>query len=389
MCATTFHYDALVGTEYLYLHWPFCPYKCTFCPFVAFAGVDHYMAQYHAALCEEIKAFKEHNNAKSTIKTIFIGGGTPSTYPDQLLLDMSGTIREVFNLADDLEFSIEVNPGTVRLEQFAIWKEAGINRLSIGVQSLNDKALHKLNRHQSASDVYFLLEQASKQFDNISVDIIIGLPGVSRSDWVEMIERLVNWPIKHVSMYFLTIHENTMLYRGVMDGKVQLPLDDDVVDLYYWTTERLKLAGFEQYEVSNFARAGFASKHNQAYWDRVPYRGFGVGACSFDGTRRYQNDKNLLKYLKNMNEGCAATTFCEQLDFKQAWLEQLMLGMRRSKGIVISDLLKFLTAQQVTHFNEQLEQLVQAQFLRVEHGCLYLTPKGLSVENEIVVKLSF
>jgi len=389
MCATTFHYDSCVSTEYLYIHWPFCPYKCTFCPFVAFAGVDHYMLQYHEALCRELQFFKEHNNTKSAIKTIFIGGGTPSTYPDKLLLDMSATIRDVFTLAPDLEFSIEVNPGTVRLEQFAIWKEAGINRLSIGVQSLNDKALHKLNRHQSASDVYFLLEQASKQFDNISVDIIIGLPGVSKSDWSQMIDKLVDWPIKHVSMYFLTIHENTMLYRGVIEGKVQLPLDDDVVDLYYWTVDRLKKAGFEQYEVSNFAKSGFASKHNQAYWDRVPYRGFGVGACSFDGSKRYQNDKNLLKYLKNTSDSCEATVFCEQLDFKQAWLEQLMLGMRRSRGIVIDDLLKFLNKQQVAHFNHQLDLLVQAQFLRVADGCLYLTPKGLSVENEIVVKLSF
>lgn len=388
MCSNTFKYDSLVNTEYLYIHWPFCPYKCTFCPFVAFAGVDQYMLEYHQALCQEIIFFKQHNNTKSTIKTIFIGGGTPSTYPDKLLLDMSGTIRDVFTLDPELEFSIEVNPGTVRVEQFAIWKEAGINRLSIGVQSLNDKALHKLNRHQSANDVYFLLDKASVHFDNISVDIIIGLPNVSKDDWYGMIEKLVTWPIKHVSMYFLTLHENTMLYRGVIEGKVQLPLDDEVVDLYYWTVNRFAQAGFEQYEVSNFAKPGFASKHNQAYWDRVPYRGFGVGACSFDGNMRYQNDKNLLKYLITSKEGCLASSFSEQLDFKQAWLEQLMLGMRRSKGVVIADLLKFLDSTQVANFMQQLDILEQAQFLRVNDGCLYLTPKGLSVENEIVVKLS-
>jgi putative oxygen-independent coproporphyrinogen III oxidase len=388
MCATAFQYDPLVSTEYLYIHWPFCPYKCTFCPFVAFAGVDQYMGQYHKALCQEINFFKQHNNTKSPIKTIFMGGGTPSTYPDKLLLDMSATLRDVFRFANDLEFTIEVNPGTVRLEQFEIWKEVGINRLSIGVQSLNDKALFKLNRHQSAEDVYFLLDKASKQFDNISVDIIIGLPGVSKSDWRNLVENLVNWPIQHVSMYFLTIHENTMLYRGVMEGKVQLPVDDEVVDQYYWTTERFKQAGFEQYEVSNFARPGFASKHNQAYWERVPYRGFGVGACSFDGRMRYGNDKNLLKYLKNSQEGCFAANFAEELDFKQAWLEKLMLNMRRSKGVNINDLLMNLNHLQVANFWQNLESLQQAGFLIVEEGCLYLTPKGLSVENEIVVKLS-
>lgn len=388
MCLTPYQYDSIIKTECLYIHWPFCPYKCTFCPFVAFAGVDHYMLEYHNALIKEIDFFKQHNNTQATIKTIFIGGGTPSTYPDKLLLDMSGTIRNVFELDDNLEFSIEVNPGTVRVEQFPIWKQAGINRLSIGVQSLNDKALHKLNRHQSARDVYFLLDQASKYFDNMSVDIIIGLPGVSKADWCELVDKLVSWPIQHVSMYFLTIHENTMLYRGVIEGKVQLPLDDEVVDLYYWTANRFKEAGFEQYEVSNFARSGYASRHNQAYWDRVPYRGFGVGACSFDGNIRYQNDKNLLKHLKNITQDCFAATFAEKLDFKQAWLEQLMLGMRRSKGVLLSDLLNFLTQAQKERFFTQLDILQKAEFLTVNDGRLYLTPKGLSVENEIVVQLS-
>jgi oxygen-independent coproporphyrinogen-3 oxidase len=388
MCANIFQYDPLVNTEYLYIHWPFCPYKCSFCPFVAFAGVDHFMEQYHKTLCEEINFFKAHNNTKSTIKTIFIGGGTPSTYPDQLLLDMSGTIRRTFNVASDAEFTIEVNPGTVRIEQLAIWKDAGINRLSIGVQSLNDKALHKLNRHQSAESVYFLLKEASSHFENISVDIMLGLPNVSKADWCDLIAKLVNWPIKHVSMYFLTLHENTMLYRGVAEGKVQLPLDDEVVDQYYWTVDQLKKAGFEQYEVSSFAKPGFASKHNQAYWDRVPYRAFGVGACSFDGVMRYQNEKNLLKYLKLVSSGCSATNFAEELDFKQAWLEKLMLGMRRSKGVLIADLTNCLTKKQIIRFNEQLNLLEKAQFLQVKNGSLYLTPKGLSVENEIVVQLS-
>lgn len=388
MCANIFQYDPVVDTEYLYLHWPFCPYKCSFCPFVAFAGVDHFMEQYHQALCQEINFFKRHNNTKNTIKTIFIGGGTPSTYPDKLLLDMSGTIKETFNVAKDAEFTIEVNPGTVRVEQFAVWKQAGINRLSIGVQSLNDKALHKLNRHQSSESVYFLLEQASKHFENISVDIMLGLPNVSKKDWSDLIAKLVNWPIKHVSMYFLTVHENTMLYRGIAEGKVQLPLDDVVVDQYYWTVDKLKNAGFRQYEVSSFAKPGFESVHNQAYWERVPYRAFGVGACSFDGTVRYQNEKNLLKYLKLISSGCSAISFAEQLDFKQAWLEKLMLGMRRSKGVLISDLIKCLTNEQIIRFNEQLNLLEKTQFLQIKNGRLHLTPKGLSVENEIVVQLS-
>lgn len=388
MCLATSHYNTLAQVEYLYIHWPFCPYKCSFCPFVAFSGVDHLMAQYHQVLLTEIERFARNQQTKSKIKTIFIGGGTPSTYPNELLLDMSGKIRSVFDLDQDLEFSIEVNPGTVKAGQLAVWKGIGINRLSIGVQSLNDQVLQKLNRHQKASDVESLLDDASKLFDNLSIDVIVGLPGVSGADWQNMINRLVDWPIKHISVYFLSVHENTMLYRGIIEGKVQLPLDDEVVDLYDWTVERLAQAGFVQYEVSNFAKKGFESKHNQAYWDRKVYGGFGVGACAFDGEVRYQNEKNLLKYFKMVSEGCCATSFSEKLEPQQAWLEKLMLGMRNSKGVALSELLDSLNQVQVLQFMTQLDLLQNLQLVKVLGDRICLTPKGLSVENEVVVKLS-
>lgn len=388
MCQTVSSYNPYAKTEYIYLHWPFCPYKCTFCPFVAFAGIDQYMEQYHKMLLQEIYWFKKHHQDNAKIKTIFIGGGTPSTYPDRLLLDMSDTLRDVFTLEDDFEFSIEVNPGTVRIEQLAMWKGAGINRLSIGVQSLNDKVLHKLNRKQSSKDVYFLLDNASKLFDNISVDIIVGMPGVSGQDWSELINKIIGWPVKHVSMYFLMVHENTPLYKGVKEGKVSLPIDDKVVDQYLWAVDKFKEAGFEQYEVSNFAKPGFRSEHNQAYWSREPYRGFGVGACSFDGKTRFGNDKRLLKYFKAVSADCFAANFMEELDFKQSWLEKLMLGMRQSKGVLLSDLFEGLSKEKKENFIVQLNLLHEAKFVVISNDRLYLTPKGLSVENEVVVQLS-
>jgi oxygen-independent coproporphyrinogen-3 oxidase len=160
------------------------------------------------------------------------------------------------------------------------------------------------------------------------------------------------------------------------------------VEQYYLTVERLRQAGFDQYELSNFARPGFESRHNQAYWERRPYRGFGVGACSFDGLLRFQNEKNLLKYFKSMEQGCTAFNFVESLSVQQIWLEKIMLGMRSAKGVSVAELQQHLVGAELEKFNQQLDLLQAAEFIVVQQGRLYLTPKGLSIENEVVVRLS-
>lgn len=218
----------------VYLHWPFCPYKCHFCPFVALASHDQFMDQYHNALITEIKKFGESYESKLSLDTIYMGGGTPSTYPDHLLLDTFGILNKVFDVDAACEITIEVNPGTVRKEQIKLWREMGINRLSIGVQSIKDQVLQKLNRHQSAAQVREVLDFASEHFDNLSVDFILGLPGVSFKEWQELLQAAVKWPIKHMSVYFLMVHEDTPLYFGVKKKTISLPCDDEVVNAYYY-----------------------------------------------------------------------------------------------------------------------------------------------------------
>src|SRR3990167_733026 len=227
-------------THSMYIHWPFCPYRCHFCPFVALAGHDQFMGRYHKALCQEIDAFKHEGMGKLALDTIYLGGGTPSTYPNELLLDMFGTLRKNFNFDHKSEVTIEVNPGTVAKGQVTFWRDIGINRISIGVQSLKDPVLKKLNRHQSAQDVYALLEQACDIMPIISVDLILGLPDVNEDEWKSYLKTIVSWPIKHLSMYFLTVHENTQLYFGVKTKKVVLPCEDYMIDLYYWSIDFLK-----------------------------------------------------------------------------------------------------------------------------------------------------
>ena len=370
-----------------YIHWPFCPYRCHFCPFVALAGQDQHMQDYHAALKQEIKTFLTEP-VLHPLKTVFFGGGTPSTYPLEMLEQTISLLRDQCGFEQSYEMTIELNPGTVTPEKLEGWKRLGINRLSVGVQSLNDAVLTKLNRHQKAADVYRLMHQAEPIFDNISVDIIVGLPGVSTNEWKSMIETMVTWPIKHISMYFLTVHEDTQLYFGVQQKSIQLPCDDEVVDTYYWTIEKLAQHGIMQYEISNFARPGWESQHNTVYWQRKPYKAFGLGACSFDGYSRFQNEKNLLKYIKGIHHNDTISLFTEKLSDKQVWLECLMLGLRQLKGVSLLEMLEPLSDEEKKEFICQVNELVSSQLLTCLDGRIALTLTGLSVANEIVVKLS-
>jgi len=345
------------------------------------------MTRYQQALMQEIETFASQSGRKLPLDTIYIGGGTPSTWPDHLLLDTFGRLKSMFEISNQTEVTIEVNPGTVRIEQFNLWHEVGINRISAGVQSLKDEALHKLNRMQSAQDVYFLLEHASKVIPNISVDFILGLPDVSADEWKQYLQQAVVWPIKHMSMYFLMVHEQTPLYFKVQTNAVSLPKEDTVVDLYYWSRDVLNKHGFTQYEVSNFAQAGHESRHNTVYWERKPYKAFGLGACSFDGERRFQNEKNLMKYLHKAEQGEDVTVFSEELSKKQIRLEKLMLGLRRSQGVLWETVLDNLSARDIAHVQQQIELLQHKNLIVDRDGWLQLTPEGLIVENDIVTRL--
>ncbi|MEX0672002.1 MAG: radical SAM family heme chaperone HemW [Candidatus Babeliales bacterium] len=381
-------FNNTVQPEYIYLHWPFCPYKCHFCDFVALASHEQFMEQYHEALCQEIMQFGQRYAQKMPVKTIFLGGGTPSTYPDRLLLDMFDTLRKVYNFDHATEVSIEVNPGTVRDEQLLLWEKVGINRLSIGVQSLKDAVLKKLNRHQLATDVQNLLEKASKRFNNISVDLILGLPGVSEADWKSLIEQVVAWPIKHVSIYFLTVHENTPLYFNIQRKRVTLPHDESLVDLYHWSRDILQQHGFLHYEISNFAKEGFQSRHNTAYWNHKPYIGLGLGACSFDGQRRFQNSKNLMHYINGVNNHEDVVYFEESLTMDQQWLETVMLGLRQIRGFDINASLAKLPKEQQEKIRKKIGELEQRKFVEYNGDNLILTPTGLVLENEVIIALS-
>ncbi len=354
---------------------------------MAVAGQDHLMADYNKALIQEITNFASECGRKLPLKTIYIGGGTPSSWPDKLLLDTFDTLRDIFDFEQISEITLEVNPGSVTAQQLAVWKKAGITRLSTGVQSLNDKVLAGLSRYQKAQEVREFLGLAQEIFENISVDLIIGLPGVSDQEWRETIAEVVTWPIKHISMYFLSIHENTPLYTRLTRNELTLPAEDPIVDLYYWTVEMFEKHGLMQYEISSFARPGFQSQHNQVYWDRKPYKGFGVGACSFDGTVRYQNMKNIERYIQSCAQGADINVSSERLTTREIHLEKVMLGLRRMQGLDINDVMIDMSQVEKGRFLIKVEEFVAQSLLTRAGSRVYLAKNKFSVENEVAVKL--
>ena len=373
--------------EYIYIHWPFCKNKCHYCDFISFEKHEEFIKNYHEALCLQIKKFSEKFSSKN-IKTIFIGGGTPSLYPLYLLEELFDNIKQNFNLEKTEEVTIEVNPRDVKEEHLNVYQKLGINRLSIGVQILDDKVLEKLNRKQNKEDVFNLIKIAPKYFDNISVDLMLGLPDVLKKVWQNTLKEVISWPIKHISVYLLMVYEKTPLYFKVEKGELNLGEDSKIASLYEDTVNFLRDSGFEQYEISNFAKQGFESIHNKAYWDRRPYKGFGLGASSFDGSNRFVNEKNLIRYINSCNSSSDEPIFfSEKLTKKQEILETLMLGLRQNKGMNLHSVLYFLSRGEREMFMASLEELKSQSLIKEIGGNIALTLKGMLLENEVILKL--
>lgn len=378
--------------KHIYIHWPFCKNKCHYCDFVAFEGHEGFEKQYHKALLKEISLYadqaQEKRTERSKIETIFLGGGTPSIYPLNLLCELFELLNKKFDLSELKETSIEVNPGGITSETLQTWKNLGINRLSIGVQVLNDEVLFRLNRRQTVKEFFELISIAPKYFNNISVDLILGLPGVTNEIWQNTLDTVCELPITHVSVYFLTIHENTPLFLKVKKREVKLDPDDKIVGLYRQTHDFLCSRGFLQYEISNFARPGFESAHNKAYWERRAYRGFGIGAASFDEKTRFSNIKNLSKYLEwervssNLND---LIGFSEILTQEQVNLELLMLGLRQNKGVDLHSMVYFGGEKNMGQVLDNIKILENRGLILVKEGRVFLTIDGMALENEVVI----
>lgn len=354
----------------IYVHIPFCESKCIYCAFASFVRDENFQDRYFEFLNKEIK---NCNFPDREVASIYFGGGTPSCVSEKQIVKTLQTIKSAFHVLPDAEITIECNPCSASLEKLKAYHSAGFNRVSFGVQSLNDKMLKFLGRRHTKAQALAAIENAKRAgFDNISADLLLGLP---KDDVQNDAKILLRSGVKHISAYMLQIEDGTPLKNMVESGKVKLPDDDVVVKKYQKLADFLQKNGFLQYEISNFALKGFKSKHNYAYWTGQAYLGFGLGAHSFDGGFvRWANADNFEDYFLGKQNR-------EVLSSSQRDEEVIMLGLRCDAGFRLDALNASISEKPI------FKKYVQDNILKVQDGIIRLNSKYYNVSNSIILHL--
>ena len=359
----------------VYIHIPFCKQKCLYCDFVSFANKQELQKDYIQALKKEIQNWK---NDAYKIKTIYIGGGTPS-YID------SNYISEIINLVGNApSITIELNPGTVTKEKLLVYKNAGINRLSIGLQSTNDTLLKQIGRihnYNQFLETYNLARELG--FNNINVDLMIGLPNQSIKDIKQSLEDICRLNPEHISVYSLIVEENTPIQKLIDNGELKLPDEEIERQMYWYVKDYLELNGYKHYEISNFAKPGFESEHNLDCWNQKEYIGFGAGAYSYLNKKRFGNISNLEKYIQNCNSNnFEKNVILEEVqDKNQQMNEYMILGLRKIDGISIQKFEEKFNENPILLFRKELQKLYEDKLLTIDGDIIKLSNKGLDLAN--------
>ncbi|HMQ03234.1 MAG TPA: radical SAM family heme chaperone HemW [Pyrinomonadaceae bacterium] len=360
----------------VYLHIPFCKSRCSYCDF----ATDVYRSgeaveRYVDALCFEIRNSKFE--IQDLIDTIYFGGGTPSLLEPEHVETILSSVFSVFSVANDPEITLEMNPATVTPEKLTSYRELGVNRASFGVQTFNDRDLKLLARGHDSSDAretYRMLRDEG--FENISFDLIAGLPGQSMEYWQLNLDEAIEMSPEHISLYLLEIHEATPLAEQIRSGR-RTPIEDDLAaEMYEVMLDRLAASGYQQYEISNFARPGFESRHNTKYWRLDPVYGFGVAAHSFDGRERLANDRDTAKYVEMIEQFGSAETFREEINIAS---EAAFLGLRLNDGIDLHEFRKRFGID----LKATADDLIEKGLVELSGERLRLTRKGMLFSNEV------
>ena len=317
----------------LYIHIPFCVRKCEYCDFLSWSAGEEEREQYVEALLLEIESYREFAKGYR-VSTVFIGGGTPSVLLPKQMERILQKVYEVFELEKRPEITIEINPGTVNEEKLQCYKENGVNRLSMGLQSVNNEKLRLLGRIHTYQDFVGSYELARKVgFDNISLDLISSIPGQTLQDWKKELETAVAQKPEHISVYQLIIEEGTPFYEKYVEHPELLPDEETSREIYLWTGKFLKEAGYEQYEISNYTKPGKESRHNLKYWERGDYLGLGLGAASMVRNIRMSNTKDMKTYLERCTQPKTMREDVQFLEEPRQMEEFMFLGLRKTRGV--------------------------------------------------------
>ena len=364
----------------LYIHVPFCPQRCPYCAFTTVVGQEDRHGLYAEAICREIESWA---HLPGPVETVFLGGGTPSQVEPALIGQMLEAAQRHLGLHLDAEITVEANPGTVDRDKFARLKALGCNRISIGAQAFRDADLRHLGRQHSAADVERAYAAArAADFANVSLDLVANVPGVSEADWHFSVERAIALAPEHLSVYSLTIEEGTIFAQRQRQGLLKPVADDWQARTLEWTDARLVTAGYEHYEVSNYARLGYRSRHNWGYWTGVPYLGVGLGAHSFIDGKRFWNTRDLNAYLDAMYQGQSPCAGEETISPDAARRERLWLGLRTIEGVK-------LTAEEVGHLqgSRRFADLEKVGYAVLESQRLRLTRAGFLLADALSLEL--
>ena len=369
-----------------YIHIPFCDHKCIYCDFYSIITSDN-IQPFLKSIKKEITHYADKLSQNRELISIYFGGGTPSLMEPDYISEIIETVKTKFFLAENSEITLETNPGTVSLKKLKSFRKAGINRISIGIQSFNNKELKFLTRiHNSETAIKTVNDAAEAGFENISLDLIFNLPGQTKKRWIKNLDQAIELPIKHISAYSLILERGTILNKMVLDGKVNIQDEDYDAELYETTIDFLTKNDFRQYEVSNFAKPGFESVHNNAYWHYTDYFGFGTSAHSFIDGKRWWNFSSLKMYLENVEHSGNAIAGFETINTEKALNEFVMLELR-SSGLDIKRFENLFGSSWLKQKYPYFELLQKRDFVKISNGSINLTSKGYAICDEILKKL--
>lgn len=366
-----------------YVHIPFCEHICHYCDFNKVFLKGQPVDDYLTALEKEIKLTLSMTPTKS-LNSIFVGGGTPTALSEKQLERLCSMIQYHLPFTNEAEYTFEANPGDLTEDKLKVLFDLGVNRLSFGVQSFNDELLKRIGRTHKAEDVFRSVEAAKRVgFHNISIDLIYGLPGQTIADFNQTIETSFSLETTHFSGYSLIIEPKTIFYQLHNKGKLQLPDEDDEAAMYDLLMNQMEKHGYQQYEISNFSKKGYESRHNLTYWNNEHYYGFGAGAHSYINGVRRSNYGPLKKYMNPLENHQLPIMDESKLSEKEMWEEEMFLGLRKIKGVSVEHFIEKFAKSPLVIFEEQIHELVKKELILVKDDYISLTKKGLFLGNEV------
>ena len=370
----------------IYVHFPFCVSKCNYCNFNSYSNKSEMQMDYFHALLKEIEMYGGQKKIK--IDSIFIGGGTPSIMFDGCISTVLSHIRKNFSLTEDCEITVEANPNSLNVTKCREWKEAGVNRVSVGLQTTNPNALKIIGRvHGKKEYVEAINALQSVGINNINTDCLVGLPRQKMSDVRRTLDLVTKLGCKHVSVYSLILEEDTPLYDMVKSGAVKLPKEEKTLSMYNFALKFLKEKGLHRYEVSNFAKRGCECRHNLNTWHMHEYLGFGAGAHSFFDNYRYSNVNEIERYIELILNKKEPIANREKLSKQEKLEEYIMLGLRTADGIDLAEIKDVYGIDLKLTRKKQLENLLKLGLIKVVYEKISATDLGFTVLNKIIVEL--